>query len=112
MKITIVGCGYVGLSLSTLMSQYNDVTAYDINEDRVSKINNRVPPIKDTLLNDFFANKKLNLKATSNKKEAYEKAECIIICTPTNYDVKTSQFDTSLLSMLFKILFYIIKIVQ
>ena len=95
MKITIVGCGYVGLSLSTLMSQYNDVTAYDINEDRVSKINNRVPPIKDTLLNDFFANKKLNLKATSNKKEAYEKAECIIICTPTNYDVKTSQFDTS-----------------
>ena len=59
MKITIVGCGYVGLSLSTLMSQYNDVTAYDINEDRVSKINNRVPPIKDTLLNDFLQIKNL-----------------------------------------------------
>ena len=95
MKVTIVGCGYVGLSLSTLISQFHEVIAYDIDETKVSKINDRIPPIKDHLLSDFFANKKLKLIATSNKKEAYSNANCVIICTQTNYDIKTSQFDTS-----------------
>tara|TARA_B100001989_G_C24515123_1_gene452668 strand:- start:307 stop:1491 length:1185 start_codon:yes stop_codon:yes gene_type:complete len=95
MKVTIVGCGYVGLSLSTLISQFTEVIAYDIDESKVSKINNRISPIKDNLLDDFFSNKNLKLNATMNKEEAYNNTDCVIICTPTNYDIQTSQFDTS-----------------
>ena len=95
MKVTIVGCGYVGLSLSALISQFTEVIAYDIDESKVSKINNRISPIKDNLLDDFFSNKNLKLNATMNKEEAYNNTDCVIICTPTNYDIQTSQFDTS-----------------
>lgn len=95
MKITVVGTGYVGLSLATLLSQRNEVVALDIIEEKVNKINNRISPIIDKEIEDFFKNKELNLKATLDKKEAYEGSDYIVIATPTNYDEKLNYFDTS-----------------
>ena len=95
MKIAIAGTGYVGLSLATLLSQNNEVVALDIIEEKVNMINNRVSPIKDEYIEKFFNEKKLNLRATLDYKDAFENAEYIIICTPTNYDDERNYFDTS-----------------
>lgn len=95
MKIAIVGIGYVGLSLATLLSQRNEVIALDILSEKVEKINNRNSPIKDNEVKEFFENKKLKLKATVDYIEAFEDAKYIIICTPTNYDDKKGGFDVS-----------------
>ena len=95
MKIAVAGAGYVGLSLATLLSTKNEVLAYDILEDKVNKINKRISPIKDEVIEDYFKNKKLNLKATTNYKVAFKETEFIIISTPTNYDEKTNYFDTT-----------------
>lgn len=95
MKIAIAGIGYVGLSMATLLSQNNDVIALDIVEEKVKMINNRISPIQDQEIEDYFKNKKLNLKATLDKNEAFENADYIIISTPTNYDEKLNYFDTS-----------------
>ena len=88
MKIAVAGCGYVGLSLSTLLSQKHEVVALDIDEKKVDKINKRKCPIKDKLIEEYFKEKDLNLKATID-------ADFVIISTPTNYDDKTNYFDTS-----------------
>ena len=95
MKIAIAGTGYVGMSLATLLSQKHEVYAYDIVPKKVEMINNRISPIKDKEIEDFFKNKKLNLKATNNYKEAFIDAEYIIVSTPTNYDDEKNFFDTS-----------------
>ncbi len=95
MKIAIAGLGYVGLSLSTLLSRKNNVYAYDISKDKIDKINNRIAPIRDEKIEEFFNKKKLNLVATLDYKEAFCDAYFVIICTPTNYDVDTNKFDTS-----------------
>ena len=95
MKIAVAGTGYVGLSLATLLSQKNDVTAVDIIPEKVEKINKRISPIQDKEIEEFFAEKKLNLKATLNPEEAYKDAEYVIIAAPTNYDSKKNYFDTS-----------------
>src|SRR5690554_2021469 len=95
MKILVVGTGYVGLSNAVLLSQKNEVYALDIIEDKVNKINNRISPIKDAEIEDFFKNKKLDLTATLNKEEAYKDAKFVIIATPTDYDTKQNFFDTS-----------------
>lgn len=95
MKITIVGIGYVGLSLATLLSQRNEVIALDILSEKVEKINNRNSPIKDNEVKEFFENKKLNLKATVDYIEAFKNAKYIVICIPTNYDDKKCCFDIS-----------------
>lgn len=95
MKIAVAGTGYVGLSLATLLSQKNEVVALDIIPEKVKMINKRQSPIKDKEIEDFFKNKKLNLKATLDYKEAFEGAEFIIISTPTNYDSDKNHFDTS-----------------
>lgn len=100
MKICVVGTGYVGLSLSVLLSQKYEVVALDISNDRVETINNKKSPIKDTELENYLQNKRLNLKATINKNEAYSNADYIIIATPTNYDVKTGSFDTSIVEQI------------
>lgn len=95
MKIAIAGTGYVGLSLATLLSQKNEVYALDIIEEKVNKINNRISPIQDEMIEEYFKEKKLNLKATLDYTEAFRGASFVIISTPTNYDEKTNYFDTS-----------------
>ena len=95
MKIAVAGTGYVGLSLATLLSQKNEVVALDVVPEKVEKINKRISPIKDEYIEKYFKEKKLNLKATLDYKEAFEGAEFVIISTPTNYDEEKDIFDTS-----------------
>ena len=102
MKITVAGTGYVGLSLATLLAQYNEVNAVDIISEKVDMINRGISPIKDKEISDFLLNKRLNLQATTNGKEAYKNADFIIIATPTNYDSKTNHFDTSAVESVIK----------
>ena len=96
MKIAVAGTGYVGLSNATLLAQYNDVVAVDIIFEKVNKINDRISPIADKEIEEFFASKKLRLIATTDMAEAYKNAEFVIISTPTNYDDEKNYFDTSL----------------
>ncbi len=95
MKIAVAGSGYVGLSLSLLISQYHEVISYDIDETKVNQINQNKSPINDSEIIEFFQNKKINLVATTSKKEAFSNSDFTIICTPTNYDIATGEFDTS-----------------
>ena len=95
MKIAVAGTGYVGLSLATLLSVNNEVVALDVIEEKVNMINDRISPIKDEYIEKYFKEKKLNLKATLNYKEAFKDADYIIISTPTNYDDELDYFDTS-----------------
>ena len=95
MKITIVGSGYVGMSLSVLFAQYNDVTVLDIDEERVNRINNKQSTVVDSEIEIFLAKKKLSIKATLDKQAAYKEADFIVIATPTNYNPDTNRFDTS-----------------
>ncbi len=95
MKIAVVGTGYVGLSNSVLLSQYNDVTAVDVIPEKVEMINNRKSPIVDKEIEEYLSTKELRLRATLNASEAYEDADFVIVSTPTNYDEKLNYFDTS-----------------
>ncbi len=95
MKIAVAGTGYVGLSNSILLSQNNEVCAVDILSEKVEMINNRKSPLVDAEIEDYLANKNLNLTATTDAYMAYKDAEFIIISTPTNYDPKKNYFDTS-----------------
>lgn len=94
MNITVVGTGYVGLSNAVLFARQHRVTSLDINVDRVESINNRKSPIADEYIEKALVENQLNLVATVNAKDAYEKADYIIIATPTNYDSDTNYFDT------------------
>jgi len=95
MKITIVGTGYVGLSIAILFAQNNEVIALDIALDKVELINNKKSPIIDPEINEYLETKALNLTATTDKNLAYKSAEFIVIATPTDYDPKLDYFDTS-----------------
>ena len=94
MKIAVAGVGYVGLANATLLSQKHEVIAYDINEDKVNKINNRQAPIHDDYIENFFKEINLNLKATLDYKEAFCDANYVIICTPTDFDDNLKSFNT------------------
>ena len=94
-KITVVGSGYVGMSLSVLLAQHNDVTVLDIDATRVAKINNKKSTVADTEIELFLTEKSLSLTATLNKQAAYDGASFIVVATPTNYDSETNCFDTS-----------------
>ena len=95
-KITIVGAGYVGMSLSLLLAQKNQIYVHDIDKEKVQTINSGKPTILDKHMDDFLQDENLSIKATTNKEEAYKDAEFIIIATPTDFDEKTHTFDTSL----------------
>lgn len=94
MKIAVAGTGYVGLSIATLLAQHNEVVAVDVLPDKVEKINKRISPIQDEYIEKFFAEKKLNLRATLDAQEAYKDAQFVVIATPTNYDPQKNFFDT------------------
>ena len=95
MKIAVAGTGYVGLSISILLSQYSDVTAVDIVEERVNLINNKKSPIQDDYIEDYLATKPLQLQATLDWENGYKDAEFVVIAAPTNYDTHKNFFDTS-----------------
>lgn len=95
MKIAVAGTGYVGLSISVLLSQKNDVTAVDIIEEKVDMINSGISPIVDKEIEEYLKNKDLNLTATTDAESAYRNADFVIVSTPTNYDPKLNFFDTS-----------------
>ncbi len=94
-KIAIAGTGYVGLSIATLLSQHNHVTAVDIIPEKVDLINNRKSPIQDEYIEKFLAEKELDLTATLDGEAAYRDADFVVIAAPTNYDSKKNYFDTS-----------------
>lgn len=94
-KIAVAGTGYVGLSIATLLSQYNQVTAVDIIPEKVDLINQKKSPIQDDYIEKYLAEKELNLTATLDAEAAYTDADFVVIAAPTNYDSKTQHFDTS-----------------
>lgn len=95
MKITIAGAGYVGLSNAIILAQHNKVYALDIIQEKVDMINNKKSPIIDKEIQEYLAEKPLDLTATTDDAEAYKDAEFVIIATPTNYDPELNYFDTS-----------------
>ena len=93
--IAVAGTGYVGLSIATLLSQNHKVYAVDIIPEKVEMINQRKSPIQDEYIQKYLSEKELNLIATTDGREAYKKADFVVIAAPTNYDSKTHHFDTS-----------------
>ena len=95
MKIAVAGTGYVGLSIATLLAQYNEVTAVDIVPEKVEMINRHKSPIQDEYIEKYLAEKELHLTATLDAESAYKNAEYVVIAAPTNYDSQRNYFDTS-----------------
>lgn len=94
LRIAVAGTGYVGLSIATLLAQHHQVTAVDVIEEKVNKINNRVSPIQDEYIEKYFAEKELSLTATIDGASAYKEADFVVIAAPTNYDPVKNFFDT------------------
>ena len=94
-RIAVAGTGYVGLSIATLLAQHNHVVAVDVIPEKVDLINNKKSPIVDPEIEDYLANKELDLVATLDGESAYKDAEFVVIATPTNYDSAKNFFDTS-----------------
>ena len=103
MNIAVAGTGYVGLSLATLLSQHNHVTAVDIIPEKVDMVNNRKSPIQDDYIEKYLAEKDLDLTATLDAEAAYRDADFVIIATPTNYDSQKNFFDTSSVEAVIKL---------
>jgi UDPglucose 6-dehydrogenase len=95
MKVTVVGIGYVGLSNAVLLAQHNEVMCLDLSLERVRSLNDGISPIKDRDITSYLTQKKLNLRATVDKAEAYHHADYVIVATPTDYDAKEACFDTT-----------------
>lgn len=94
-KVTIVGSGYVGLSLAVLLAQHNDVLVLDIDPARVDQVNRKESTVVDPDIEAFLKERELNLSATLDKQAAYAGANFVVVATPTNYDSETNKFDTS-----------------
>ena len=95
MRIAVSGLGYVGLSNAVLLAQHNEVVALDIVREKVDMVNSRKSPIRDAEIEEYLANKVLNLMATTDASLAYKEADIVVIATPTNYDPEKNYFDTS-----------------
>ena len=93
-KIAVAGTGYVGMSIATLLAQHNQVTAVDVIPEKVEKINKRISPIQDEYIENYLAEKELNLTATLDGASAYKDADFVVIAAPTNYDPVKNFFDT------------------
>ena len=96
-QITVVGMGYVGLSVAVMLAQRHEITAVDILLEKVEKINNRISPVKDDELQYYFQNVPLSLTAVQTGKNTYKNADYIFIAVPTNYDQLSNSFDTSII---------------
>lgn len=103
MKIAVAGTGYVGLSIATLLAQHHQVTAVDIIQEKVDLINQKKSPIQDDYIEEYLANKPLNLTATLDAETAYKDADFVVIAAPTNYDSKKNFFDTSAVEAVIKL---------
>ena len=103
MKIAVAGTGYVGLSIATLLAQHHQVTAVDIVPEKVDLINQKKSPIQDDYIEEYLANKPLNLTATLDAETAYKDADFVVIAAPTNYDSKKNFFDTSAVEAVIKL---------
>ena len=95
LKIAVAGTGYVGLSLAVLLAQHHQVTALDIVPEKVEMINNKKSPIRDEYIEEYLAEKELDLTATLNAKEAYSDADFVVIAAPTNV-YSTNRIDVAL----------------
>ena len=94
MKISVVGLGYVGLSISVLISQKYKVLALDIDEKKIDLVNNKKSPFKDSYIEEFLKNKKLDLTVSRDKELVFKDSEYLVIATPTNYSIETGSFNT------------------
>ena len=103
LKIAVAGTGYVGLSIATLLAQHHKVTAVDIVPEKVELINNKKSPIQDEYIEQYLAEKDLDLTATLDAKEAYSDDDFVVIAAPTNYDSKKNFFDTSAVEAVIKL---------
>ena len=89
MKFTVVGAGYVGLSLSVMLSQKYVVKLFDIDHEKIAQVSSKKSPIKDREIQDYLQNHNLKLTATTNSLNAFEDVDYVVVATPTNYDSKT-----------------------
>ncbi|WP_446665331.1 nucleotide sugar dehydrogenase [Flexivirga sp. B27] len=94
-RVTVVGTGYVGLSMAVLLGSVADVVAFDIDADRIALLQQKRSPISDAEIEDHLATRQLSLSFTLDKQQAYDGADFVIIATPTDYDPETNYFDTS-----------------
>lgn len=102
MKITVIGMGYVGLSNAILLAQNNEVVILDVLKEKVNMINEKKSPIIDNEIIEYLQKETLNLKATLDKVEAYQRAELVIVATPTNYNLDRDYLDTSSVEQIIK----------
>lgn len=103
-NITIVGAGYVGLSLSVLLSQKYKVNIHDIDHSKIDLINNKISPISDDLIQDFLANKNVKITASSCLEKSIKQADLIILALPTNFDLANNSFDTGIIESVVSII--------
>lgn len=103
LKIAVAGTGYVGLSLAVFLAQHHQVTAVDIDPEKVEMVNNKKSPIQDDYIEEYLTERNLNLVATLNAEIAYSDADFVLIATPTNYDNKKNFFDTSAVEAVIKL---------
>ena len=101
-KIAVAGLGYVGLSMAVLLSQRNTITAVDVVAEKVDMVNRRISPLQDREIEDYLANRELDLTATMDGDAAYRDAEIVVIAVPTNYDSESNYFDTRLVEQVIR----------